>query len=340
MYNMLLTKIEDLNRMISGMRQGEKGGAVAFEIAKERTFASEINFEPIPFVMLSGGILCVDLIFSLQSQSAFNMTVTVFLSGARFDSKSYEVGGGTLTLHHNCFSAYAAKGEYSLGVSVSADGGGDKRILNCQAKLQGDVGYISGRFKLVTFEDEYLKFAYSDKDYIYLKAIDGDRMLLMRRVKNRGDFTYNTLMHQQQGDYDTVFACCDEGKLYITILPYHSDIEGGTALICENVTCVTSAKSFNPNGCVIYYLKDGYVYFMLLQKDDISGEIIISLNIRLEYCPLATAVTAVSGMGGGWAYILSEKPRRNTLKLFIGNFFQSGKDTASALVAARIEDLS
>ena len=31
MYNMLLTKIEDLNRMISGMRQGEKGGAVALK---------------------------------------------------------------------------------------------------------------------------------------------------------------------------------------------------------------------------------------------------------------------------------------------------------------------
>ncbi len=337
---MLLSKIEDLNRMVSGMRQGEKGGTIACDAFTEKTFTAELEFTPLQFVINSGGALCVDLIFSLKSASNFNITIKIYLSGAQFDIKSYPVEGGTLTLHHNCFSAYAEKGQYVLGVSISADGGGEKQIVNCQAKLQGDVGYVSGKFKLVAFEDTYLKFAYSDSDYIYQKAISGEEMFLMRRVKNRGDFTYGTLMHFQQGNYDTVFACCDEGKLYITILPYHSDIVGGTTLIAENVTCVTSAKSFNPNGCAVYYLSGGYVYFMLLQKDDVSGEIIVSLNIKLEYCPLATAVTAVSGMGGGWGYILSEKPRKNTLKLFDGNFFQSGNETASAQIAAQIEDLT
>lgn len=336
--DILISKIEDLNRMILGMRKKKSGvNLLEFCVLSGGSFTSDITLGGGGFKVNSDGTVNASVSFTLDAPVDTDMTIKAYLNGAETDAKMFSVKSGCRGYAVN-FATFAAEGEYRISFRIFCGDSSVKEITDCWCDVGGDVDYLNDKGKIAAFEDYYNKFACCDRDYIYQKIIYNGEIYLMARFINRGDFTFSSC-HNGSDDFDTVMAYCDEGKLFLLFTPYHSDFPIYKILADENVTKVTSAKCISPGGCAVFYIKDSSVYFMLLQKSVEDGKIHISFKIKTEYCPLARDITAVQ-LPQGFGYILSEKPRKNTLKLFKGDFLQCPRETAAARARFWIEGLA
>jgi hypothetical protein len=327
-----LLKIEDMERLL---RDGAKrdGGLrmIVFELRGEGDAASFSSHEE---TFVSGeGSLCAEL--SFFSESSCRCSISLLIGGVPFDAKEVELGGGCAV----SFSGEVPKGRHSLKVAFEALSGQLLGIKNLFAKLWGDVAYAEYEGKLEAFEHGgFVRAAYCDSEKVRLAVYYGGDFLITDVFQKRGDFSFCPITHPDGQSYDLLYFFCDEGKLYMHVLPVHSAFSQYRQLIDEESSRISCAASKSPCGALLYYLKGGSVHIRHIALE--GGKVKVSAPFAVVPLPKAYQVSAVKGLEKGIGFAVAERGANGRMYLSRCGFEALPDEAVRASVRCFIEGLS
>ena len=336
-----LSKIEDLSQMMLSAKGKTTGFKFLLFLVTESTeFNGIYNSSTVVFKSVNAPLF-LDVFFCLESAVEGVCNCKIHLNNAVLDSKIIETDAGKNQYQLSFVGNGDLNGECSLKISFDFGDIINRKISGLNMRLFGNIENINEKSKLIVSEEgSFVKLAYNDRDFVYYCIILNNKILTMSKFFKRGDFSFCACRHLgDDNKYDIIYFFVDESKLFMQVIPYHSDFLPYRLLLDENVTAIDCVKTESPRGCMLYYLKGGKVICRPVEKDILQNKILADCGIEALTAPLCINISAMQGENEGFGFVLNEKKDKNSLYLHIGKFYSTPYDTVNAQITATVEDL-